>query len=43
MQVVSNATLSRLLPLQLGFEQFQYIGLTNWPPVHGIFVAAVWC
>jgi len=25
MQVVLSATLSRLLPLQLGFERFQYI------------------
>jgi len=28
MQVVFSATLSRLLPLHLGFERFQYIGLT---------------
>jgi len=27
MQVVLSATLSRLSPLQLGFEQFQYISL----------------
>jgi len=27
MQVVLSATLSRLLPLQLGFERFQYISL----------------
>jgi len=27
MQVVHSATLSRLLPLQLGFERFQYISL----------------
>jgi len=27
MQVVLSATLSRLLPLQLGFEHFQYIDL----------------
>jgi len=26
MQVVLSATLSRLLPLQLRFERFQYIG-----------------
>jgi len=28
MQVVLSATLSRLLPLQLGFEHFQYISLS---------------
>jgi len=28
MQVVLSATLSRLLPLQLGFERFQYISLS---------------
>jgi len=27
MQVLFNATLSRLPPLQLGFERFQYISL----------------
>jgi len=27
MQVVFNATLSRLLPLQLEFERFQYLSL----------------
>jgi len=27
MQVVLSATISRLLPLQLGFERFQYISL----------------
>jgi len=27
MQVVFSVTLSRLLPLQLGFERFQYISL----------------
>jgi len=27
MQVVLRAALSRLLPLQLGLERFQYIGL----------------
>jgi len=27
MYVVFNATLSHLLPLQLGFERFQYISL----------------
>jgi len=27
MEVVLSATLSRLLPLQLIFERFQYIGL----------------
>jgi len=29
MQVVLSATLSRLLPLQLGFESFQYISLNQ--------------
>jgi len=29
MQVVLSATLSRLLPLQLGFERFQYISLSS--------------
>jgi len=29
MQVVLSATLSRLLPLQLGFEYFQYISLVT--------------
>jgi len=28
MQVVFSATISRLLPLQLGFERFQYISLS---------------
>jgi len=28
MQVVLSATLSRLLPLQLGFERFQYNSLS---------------
>jgi len=28
MQVVFSATLSRLLPLQLGFERFQYLSLS---------------
>ena len=28
MQAVLSATLSRLLPLQLGFERFQYISLS---------------
>jgi len=28
MQVVLSATLSRLLPLQLEFERFQYISLS---------------
>jgi len=28
MQVVFSAALSRLLPLKLGFERFQYIGLS---------------
>jgi len=28
MQVVLSATSSRLLPLRLGFERFQYISLT---------------
>jgi len=28
MQVVLSATLSRLLPLQLGFKHFQYISLS---------------
>jgi len=27
MQVVFSETLSRLLPLQLGFERFQYLSL----------------
>ena len=30
MQVVLSATLSRLLPLQLVFERFQYIGLSSF-------------
>ena len=29
MQVVLSATLSRLLPLQLGLEQFQYFSLSS--------------
>ena len=29
MQVVLSATLSRLLPLQLGIERFQYISLSQ--------------
>jgi len=29
MQVVLSATLSRLLPLQLAFESFQYISLSK--------------
>jgi len=28
MQVILSATLSRLLPLQLGFERFQYVSLS---------------
>jgi len=28
MQVVLSATLSRLLPFQLGFEHFQYNGIS---------------
>jgi len=32
MQFVLSATLSRLLLLQLGFERFQYISLSQWFP-----------